>query len=101
MRDVKMLAPSKSYAVSYPNDVYMPEFGRYGNEHPISEWQKPENKLKENSVDVKTLAEQFESMKNEIEKLNVKIGKLENEKIAENTLIQLWDNEYDDQWNDC
>ena len=96
-----MLTHNKSDEISYPKDVYMPEYGLYGKELPIVGWDKPKNEIKEGSVDVKTLAEQCESMKNEIERLNVKIGKLEKEKIAENTLIQLWDNDYDDQWNDC
>ncbi|MCK4937785.1 MAG: hypothetical protein KAR85_04185 [Methanosarcinales archaeon] len=39
----------------------------------------------------------------EIKNLKEKVGNLERERstIAENTLIQFWDNEYDDQWNEC
>jgi len=102
---------NKPYVSSCQDDFYMPEFGLYGKKIPGScfertheeVWNKSKIELEQGSVDVKTLAEQFKSMKNEIKKLNKKIEKLEKENptIPENTLIQFWDNDYDDQWNKC
>lgn len=102
---------NKPYVGSCQDVLYMPEFGLYGKKMPGScfkpTYEEVRNKskieLEQGSVDVKTLAEQFKSMEDEIETLNGKIEKLEKENstIPENTLIEFWDNEYDDQWDEC
>ena len=91
-------------------DDYMPEFGLYGKNVPSScfsginkEWDKSEIESEHIDFDPKTLLKQFESLNTKIEQLNKKIIQMEEErfKVAENTLIEFWDNDYDDQWNDC
>lgn len=82
-----MLTQNKSDDIYYSDDYYMPEFGLYGKNMPglgferklEKEWKKSKTEIEQGSVDTKTLAKQFESLKKENEKLQIRLVKIEKE----------------------
>lgn len=111
-----MLTHNKSDVVSYSDGYYMPEFGLYGKNMPSSgferklekEWEKSKTEIEQGSVDTKTLAKQFESLKKENEKLQNRLVKIEKELIkrpvfvgvnnlmySHDVIDEIWDEEDD------
>lgn len=49
------------------------------------------------------IIQQLQQLVNEIEDLRLQIQELKKEKIlaTKESLVELWDNEYDERWNQC